>query len=170
MQAQLGIAFMPGRLGGRKGRPVQMPAPGLGPLLRQAMEARSRDLGSRYTYRDLERDSRVSFTYAAKLAQAENIRRPSREVVEALSRALAPYLPLDDALVASGYLPQTAKKNWFMQWYNRLTLDQMDRLYKMAQLAELAATTEQPPDELADVQPDTGDTGGQNGHPFSPQV
>lgn len=72
-------------------------------LLREAIDAKSREVGARYTYRDLGRDSGIDFSYAAKVINEG--RQPSREIIRAWARALRPYLPLDQALVAAGYLP-----------------------------------------------------------------
>lgn len=75
----------------------------MGSLLLEAMRRKAEEVGGEYSYRDLDRDSQVHFTYAQKVVAGT--RQPSRKVIEAWSRALRPYLPLHEALVAAGYLP-----------------------------------------------------------------
>lgn len=77
-------------------------------MLREALDAKSRELGGRYTLRDLARDSSVHFTQASKVMLGE--RRPTREVLTAWAHALHPYFPLDEALLSAGYAPSDPRK------------------------------------------------------------
>lgn len=78
-----------------------------GSLLLEAMARKGAETGARYSYRDLERDSGVNYSHAARVVRGG--RRPSRELVESLANALRPYLPLDQALIAAGYLPESER-------------------------------------------------------------
>lgn len=75
----------------------------IGALLDEAMRRKREDVPD-YGYRELGRDSDVHFTYAQKVVKGT--RHPSRDMLRAWSRALDPYLPLDKALVAAGYMPE----------------------------------------------------------------
>jgi hypothetical protein len=75
----------------------------LADMLSDAIAAKARELGHDYSYRDLEHDSDVSYSYVSKVLRRGQ--RPSREIIAAWSSALRPYLPLSDALLAAGYLP-----------------------------------------------------------------
>src|SRR5262249_48319014 len=73
----------------------------LGTLLKRAMHAKAMATGIRYTYRDLERESGIRVASANNLVHGR--RQASREVIEALALALAPYLVLQEALGSAGY-------------------------------------------------------------------
>ena len=98
----------------------------VGEMLQEAMRRKANELGGQYSYRDLERDSGVNYSYASKVIHGTQ--RPSRDVVHAWSRALAPYLPLDEALVAAGYLPTDSRKARVIEHIVRLTAEQWEEL------------------------------------------
>lgn len=75
----------------------------VGALVRAAIDAKSRDLRHRYTYHDLARDSDTHWTLIGKVISGQ--RRPSPQVLTAWARALAPHLPLQEALLAAGHAP-----------------------------------------------------------------
>src|SRR6476660_8108510 len=72
-------------------------------LLRQAMQRRATELGGTYSYRDLQRDSSIHFSYLNRIARGGF--RPSRKILVRLHQALGEYFPLEEAMVASGYVP-----------------------------------------------------------------
>ncbi len=74
-------------------------------LLTEAMRRKAAANGGVYSLHDLEADSRVSFSYISKVRRG--LRHPSPDVIAALSRALDPYLPLDEALLTAGYAPRS---------------------------------------------------------------
>ncbi len=117
----------------------------LSPMLREAMQQKARALGQRrYTYRELERDSGVHFTYAQKAIK--HGLRPSREIITSWSKALAPYFPLDEALIAAGYLPDDPAKRRAIQRIWRLPADALNALAERAALgsAQFEVTLQEP--------------------------
>ena len=74
----------------------------IGDLIREAMRRKGEALGKRYTFRELEADTGVNYAYAARVANGE--RQPSRAMVRAIWVGLRPYLSLEEAMVAAGYV------------------------------------------------------------------
>lgn len=72
-------------------------------LVREAIEAKRRDMGGRYTLRELSAESNVDFSLLSKIARGE--RQATRQVVLSVARALEPHLKVDEALLAGGYAP-----------------------------------------------------------------
>lgn len=71
----------------------------------EALEAKAREVGGKYSYRDLERDSGVNYSYVSKVKGGEI---PSKQVLLAWSQALGPHFPYEEALISAGYLPDDA--------------------------------------------------------------
>src|SRR5579883_3156501 len=114
-------------------------------MLREAMQQKARALGQRrYTYRELERDSGVHFTYAQKAVRYGIV--PRQEIIAAWSRALAPYFPLDEALLAAGYLPNDPEKRRAIQRIWRLPAKALNTLAERAALgsAEFEVRLQEP--------------------------
>jgi hypothetical protein len=103
--------------------PVMTTERTLGEMLQEALARKASDLG-RYSYRDLERDSKVNYSYVSKAISG---RRPSREVIHAWSQALSPYLPEDEALVAAGYLPEVGRRASALRRLAHLPVDALER-------------------------------------------
>lgn len=82
-------------------------------MLQEALRLKSLEQGYKYTYRQLEADSDTSYSYVSKVIKGE--RQPSPEVLEAWSKALHPYFPLDVALVSVGLVPANPQKRAFVQ-------------------------------------------------------
>lgn len=78
----------------------------VGHLLEQALRAKTAELGEEYSYRDLERDSGVNFSYASKVIRGGL--KPSSAVIKAWARALYPHFPEDQAMLAAGHVPDNA--------------------------------------------------------------
>lgn len=95
-------------------------------LLRQAIDAKTREIGTKYTYRDLAQDSNTHWTTVDKVMRGE--RHPSAEVIHAWSRALTPYLPEDEALVAAGYAPVDPVRLRLLERIARLPRTALDAL------------------------------------------
>jgi len=74
-------------------------------MLLEALEAKSREVGRKYSYRDLERDSGVNYSLVSKVVRGKS--PASREALEAWGKALHPHLQIDLALVEAGFLPET---------------------------------------------------------------
>lgn len=72
-------------------------------MLKEALEAKRREIGGRYSYRDLERDSGINYSLASKVIRGKS--PATREALEAWGKALAPHFPLNLALVDAGYAP-----------------------------------------------------------------
>ena len=125
----------------------------LAELLTTAMQAKARELGvKRYAYRDLGRDAQVDFSYAQKTIQYG--RSPSAAIIRAWAKALAPYLPLDDALLAGGYLPDDPERMTIVRRLLRYSADQLNRL------AEATGTLFSEP--VPDVEPEHKASDGNN--------
>ena len=84
------------------------PSRGVGTMIAEALRAKSIELGKEYSYRDLQRDTGVHYSYVSKVVHGKG--KPSREVLRKWARALSPYLQLDAALIWSGYLPDDPDK------------------------------------------------------------
>jgi transcriptional regulator with XRE-family HTH domain len=102
--------------------------PAFGELLARAMREKGRALGRRYTFKELADDSGVGASFAGKAVRG--VRVPSRAVVEAWALALAPYLPLDEALAASGFCRPSREA--VLERLTSLTADQLDTLDRVA--------------------------------------
>ena len=77
-------------------------------MLKEALAAKSAELGRKYTYRHLADDSQVDYSYVSKILRGKS--RPSEQVLKAWSEALKPHFPLDIALVSAGYTPASKEK------------------------------------------------------------
>jgi hypothetical protein len=80
----------------------------LGEIVRAAMDAKSRELGYRYTYRQLGKDSGVHYTYASKVVKGKRV-DVDAAIICSWARALGPHFPLDEALVAANYMPDNPR-------------------------------------------------------------
>lgn len=101
------LEYMP-----RAARPENHHETRLGQLLREAITAKSAEMkrtGDRrgLSYRELADMAGINHSYVGKLLHGQQ--QPGRDIVEALIKALYPYLPPDDTLVAAGYLPRTPR-------------------------------------------------------------
>lgn len=102
----------------------------LGQLLSAALDAKAeeqRRIGigrTTYTYRDLGDDAGISFTYIGKIIHGKS--RPSREIVLAIVKALAPYLPADETLMAAGYMPQSTRLRSLLRQLARYPTDALE--------------------------------------------
>lgn len=85
--------------------PMNQP-PRVNAMLREALRAKGEEQGYKYTYRQLAEATggTVHWTYVGKVITGK--RRPTPEILKAWAKALHPYFPLDDALMAAGYMPE----------------------------------------------------------------
>jgi hypothetical protein len=113
-----------------------------GRLLAEAIRRKAQETG-RYSLRDLQRDSGNDFTYPSKVIRMGLT--PSREAIEAWSRALHPYLPLEEALIAAGYIPERGPWRQALLDAVRSTAEQ-----RTAELGRWLTRVPQGAEELAD--------------------
>lgn len=79
-------------------------------LLRTAIEAKSRDLSPPGTYHRLSRRELQEMAHVehSEISNAmSGNRRPKPDTLRKLADALAPYLDIDQALIAAGHTPQS---------------------------------------------------------------
>lgn len=112
------------------------PDRGVGTMIAEALRAKSLELGEEYSYRDLERDTGVSYSYVSKVVHGKA--NPSRAVLRKWATALKPYLELDAALIWGGYLPDDPEKAGIFREMAGWTRDQwrtvMERRARMTLL------------------------------------
>ncbi|HXI17023.1 MAG TPA: hypothetical protein VNM48_11690, partial [Chloroflexota bacterium] len=74
-------------------------------MLLEALEAKSREQGRKYSYRDLERDSGINYSLVSKVVRGKA--PASKEAIVAWGHALHPHLPVDVALMDAGFMPES---------------------------------------------------------------
>lgn len=116
-------------------------------MLREALRAKSQELGREYSYRDLERDSGVNYSYVSKVVHGT---RPSRAIVRAWSEALTPYFPLDAALVAAGHAPEDPRRANIMRHIAELPGKALAEIEDFIIRTHLKPPASEPPDQAAD--------------------
>lgn len=95
-------------------------------LLQQALEAKSRETGERYTYRKLAADSDTHYTTVDKVIRGE--RRFTEELISAWARALHPYFPEDEARAAAGFKPLEPRRSQLVDEIARVPPVHLDDL------------------------------------------
>jgi transcriptional regulator with XRE-family HTH domain len=130
------------------------PTHGVGTMLAEALRAKSIEIGEDYSYRDLQRDTGVNYSYVSKVVNGKA--KPSRTVLRKWARALAPYLQLDAALIWSGYLPDDPEKAGIFRemasWSGEQWRTVMERRARRSLLG--GEPPEEVTDEEADEEPD----------------
>lgn len=132
---------------------AEQPALGVGTMIAEALRAKSLELGEEYSYRDLERDTGVTYSYVSKVVNGKA--NPSRKVLRKWARALHPYLHLDAALAMGGYLPDDPEKAAVMQEMANWTREEwrsfMERLRQSPERrARMVLLEGQPPKQVAE--------------------
>ncbi len=77
-------------------------------MLREAIEARRRERGGRYSIRQMAEEAECDHSYISLVLSGK--RQPSPEVLASFARVLAPYFPLDRALLAADHAPRDARR------------------------------------------------------------